>query len=72
MKPGQPVAVMLENGPEVVAAMFGVWYAGAVYVPINPRVTPSELDHYLPATRPALLIARQAPADVAVPTVVAR
>jgi long-chain acyl-CoA synthetase len=71
VRPGQPVAVMLENGPEVVAAMFGVWYAGAVYVPINPRVTASELEHYLSATRPALLIARQAPPDVAVPTVLA-
>ncbi len=71
VKPGQPVAVMLENGPEVVAAMFGVWYAGAVYVPINPRVTASELDHYLTATRPALLIARAAPADVTVPAVIA-
>ena len=71
VKPGQPVAVMLENGPEVVAAMFGVWYAGAVYVPINPRVTPAELAHYLSATRPALLVARQAPADVAVPAIIA-
>ncbi len=71
VRPGQPVAVMLENGPEVVAAMFGAWYAGAVYVPINPRVTPTELAHYLSATRPAVLIARQAPADVSVPVVLA-
>jgi long-chain acyl-CoA synthetase len=71
VRPGQPVAVMLENGPEVVAAMFGAWYAGAVYVPINPRVTATELAHYLSATRPALLIARRAPADVAVPAVIA-
>jgi long-chain acyl-CoA synthetase len=71
VKPGQPVAVMLENGPEVVAAMFGVWYAGAVYVPINPRVTAAELQHYVSATRPALLIARKVPADVAVPAVIA-
>ena len=55
LRPAQPVAVMLPNGPEVVAALFGVWYAGGVYVPINPRVTPAELAHFLDATRPAVL-----------------
>jgi long-chain acyl-CoA synthetase len=71
VKPGSPVAVMLPNGPEVVAAMFGAWYAGCVYVPINPRVTPDELASLLTAVRPAVLISPAARDDVAVPTVVA-
>ena len=63
VKPGSPVAVMLPNGPEVVAAMFGAWYAGCVYVPINPRVTPDELASLLAAVRPAVLISPK-PRDV--------
>ena len=69
---GQPVAVMLPNGPEVVAAMFGCWYAGAVYVPLNPRVTPAELSGLLEATRPAVVIAPSVPEGVGLPVVIAR
>ena len=35
--PGQAVAVQLPNGPDAITAMFGVWLAGAVFVPVNPR-----------------------------------
>ncbi|HZX57016.1 MAG TPA: AMP-binding protein, partial [Ilumatobacteraceae bacterium] len=31
------------NGGEVIAAMFAVWKAGGVLVPINPRLTPTEV-----------------------------
>ena len=41
--PGQPVPVQLPNGVDLVAAMFGVWKAGGVYVPINPRLTETEI-----------------------------
>ncbi len=73
LQPGQPVAVMLPNGPEVVAALFGVWYAGGVYVPINPRATAAELAHYVEATRPALLVTAggDLPPDVTLPVVTA-
>jgi acyl-CoA synthetase (AMP-forming)/AMP-acid ligase II len=71
VQPGQPVAVMLPNGPEVVAALFGAWYARAVYVPINPRVTPAELGQLLEATRPALLVSDRVPDGATVPVVVA-
>ncbi len=72
VQPGSAIAVMLPNGLEVVAAMFGCWYAGCVYVPINPRATPAELAAYLAATRPAMLIAPDERSDVSVPVVVAR
>ncbi|MCW2545827.1 MAG: AMP-dependent synthetase and ligase [Mycobacterium sp.] len=72
VKPGSPIAVMLPNGPEVVAAMFGTWYAGCVYVPINPRVTPQELGALLEATQPAVLIAPAARTDVDRPVVIAK
>jgi acyl-CoA synthetase (AMP-forming)/AMP-acid ligase II len=54
---GQPVAVMLPNGPEVVAAMFGTWLAGGVYVPLNPRLSDREIQHYLDSVRPAAVVA---------------
>lgn len=71
VRPGQPVAVMLPNGPEVVAAMFGCWYAGAVYVPLNPRLTAGELTAYLAATNPAVMIDVSGGATASVPVVVA-
>jgi acyl-CoA synthetase (AMP-forming)/AMP-acid ligase II len=40
--PGRPVGVMLPNGPDVIAAWFGVWQAGGVVVPLNGRATDSE------------------------------
>ena len=55
-EPGQAVVVQLPNGPEFVSAMFGVWEAGAVFVPANPRQPSSELDHVLAATSPAAVI----------------
>ena len=54
--PGSPVAAMLGNGPGTVAALFGVWAAGAVYVPVNPRLTDSEIARLLDAVPPAALI----------------
>ena len=48
--------VQLPNGPEFVLAMFGVWLAGAVLVPANPRQPAAELDHVLAATGPAAVI----------------
>ena len=38
VEPGHAVGVMLPNGGELVAALFGVWRAGGVYVPLNPRL----------------------------------
>ena len=40
---GVAVGVSLPNGGELIASMFAVWQAGAVFVPINPRLTPTEI-----------------------------
>ncbi|MET0399653.1 MAG: amino acid adenylation domain-containing protein [Longimicrobiaceae bacterium] len=51
--PGTPVGVCLEPGPELLAAVLGVWKAGGAYVPLDPGY---------PAERLAFLLA-----DAAVP-----
>ena len=43
-------------GQSFVFAMFGVWLAGAVFVPANARQPQAELDHVLSSTAPACVI----------------
>ncbi len=54
--PHKPVAVCLEDGIETVLTMFGVWLAGAVFVPVNPRVPERERDEIVRAVRPAAVV----------------
>ena len=56
VEPGQAVVVQLPNGPEFAFAMFGIWLAGAVFVPANARQPQAELDHVLSSTAPACVI----------------
>ena len=37
------IGLSLPNGGELVASMFAVWRAGGVVVPVNPRLTPTEM-----------------------------
>ncbi|MFP3899994.1 MAG: AMP-binding protein, partial [Acidimicrobiia bacterium] len=53
---GTPVGVMLPNGVDVVAALFGVWRAGGVYVPLNPRLGDDDLAHVLTTVDPAVIV----------------
>jgi acyl-CoA synthetase (AMP-forming)/AMP-acid ligase II len=57
LEPGRAVAVQLANGPHAITAMFGVWRAGGVFVPVNPRSPAAERADALAATRPAALLA---------------
>jgi len=41
--PGARVAVASENRPEILELMFGVWAAGCVYVPVNYKLHPREM-----------------------------
>jgi acyl-coenzyme A synthetase/AMP-(fatty) acid ligase len=56
VEPGQAVAVMLPNGPELVCTMVAIWEAGGVYVPVNPRLPQAEVDHVIADTEPSLLV----------------
>lgn len=54
--PGAAVAVMLGDGIDVTSVLFGVWRAGAVYVPLNPRLTPDEIAHVVEAVAPSAVV----------------
>jgi acyl-CoA synthetase (AMP-forming)/AMP-acid ligase II len=56
VQPGNAVAVMLPNGPALVAALFAVWRASAAYVPLNPRATDTERERMLGLVRPAVVV----------------
>jgi len=56
VEPGHAVCVGLDNGPDLVAALFAVWSVGAVYAPTNPRSTDTEIAHVLDLVRPAAII----------------
>jgi len=54
--PGRSVGVMLPNTADPVAALFGTWRAGGIYVPLNPRLTATELAAILEGVTPAVVV----------------
>src|SRR5580765_7586334 len=47
VQPGDRVALWLKNCPEFIPALFGIWEAGAVVVPINNFLKPDEVGFIL-------------------------
>ena len=43
--PGHVVSLQLTPGPDSISALFGLWKAGCVAVPLHERLTPAEADH---------------------------
>lgn len=56
VEPGQAVAVTLTSALDTVVAMFGVWIAGGVLVPLNPRAPEAEVREVVDTLRPAALL----------------
>lgn len=54
--PRTPVACLLPPSADVVAAFFGTWAADCVYVPVNPRLSDTEIDYILDDVGPAAVI----------------
>lgn len=55
--PGDRVAVMMDNGPALVAVIFGLARAGLVWVPLNTRQRGEGLRYVLDHSEPRLAIA---------------
>jgi acyl-CoA synthetase (AMP-forming)/AMP-acid ligase II len=51
---GRAVAVQLPNGPELITTMVGIWLAGGVHVPVNPR--DPDVASVLATTAPAAVV----------------
>ncbi|HET9470977.1 MAG TPA: AMP-binding protein, partial [Usitatibacter sp.] len=41
--PGDRVALFMKNAPEYLEAMYAIWWAGLVAVPVNAKLHPEEL-----------------------------
>ncbi|WP_260613847.1 non-ribosomal peptide synthetase, partial [Streptomyces sp. WAC07061] len=57
--PGDFVGVCLPRGPELVAALLGVWFAGAAYVPLDPHYPEARLALVLEDAGAAVVLAAQ-------------
>ncbi len=62
---GDRVAIVLPNGPEIVAAFLAVVWGGAVAAPLNPAYKPDELTFYFEDIGPRALIVPPGGADAA-------
>lgn len=62
---GQTIALLLENGPEVLAIWWGARRAGLYYVPLSTRLLHDELDYIVRDSAAALLVASLGQAEPA-------
>lgn len=56
IREGDVIAIMLPNSVELVVAMLGAWIAGVAVTPVNPTLTPRELDYQLQDAGARLLV----------------
>ncbi|MFD5824363.1 amino acid adenylation domain-containing protein [Lentzea sp. NPDC060358] len=56
VRPGDLVGLRLDRGPALVAAVLGVWKAGAVYLPLVADLPPRRLEQVLGIARPAVVL----------------
>ncbi len=61
---GDVVALLAPRSPELVAAVFGVWLAGAVYLPLSPEHPEERISYQLDDSGAVLVLA---PPDITVP-----
>ncbi|MEO9778769.1 MAG: AMP-binding protein [Sedimentitalea sp.] len=61
--PGDRVAMFMKNCPDYLIVQFGIWYAGAVAVPINAKLHGREAAYILQDSGASLVVATSALAD---------
>ena len=63
LAPGERVAIVMANRPDYLEALFGIWYAGLVAVPVNAKLHPREVAYILGNAGCRLCIADEAHAE---------
>src|SRR4051812_39474817 len=47
LRPGDRAAIVMNNRPEYLEAIFAIWHAGLVAVPVNARLHRNEFEYIL-------------------------
>ena len=63
LEPGERVAIFMANRPDYLEALFGIWYAGLVAVPVNAKLHPREVAYILGNSGTRLCITDEGHAD---------
>lgn len=63
LNPGDRVAVVMDNRPEYLEAMFAIWHAGLVAVPVNARLHRDEIAYILEASGSSVAVTDAGHAD---------
>jgi long-chain acyl-CoA synthetase len=56
LSPGDRVAIVMRNRPEYLEALFGIWHAGLVAVPVNARLHRDEIGYILEHSASAVVV----------------
>ena len=67
LRPGDRVALAMNNVPEYIEVLFACWHAGLISVPMNPRLHPRELVYILENSGSRLCFATEGLADLLAP-----
>src|SRR5262245_48612615 len=57
LSPGDRVAILMRNRPEYLEALYAVWHAGLVAVPVNARLHREEIAYILGDSETAVVVA---------------
>ena len=56
---GAMVGVLLDRSPDMIAALFGIWKAGSVYIPLDLAAPPKRLAFMLQDSAPPFVFTRR-------------
>ncbi len=63
LSPGDRVAIVMRNRPEYLEALFAIWHAGLVAVPVNARLHRDEIGYILDDSGAAVVLTDEDHAD---------
>src|SRR3954447_22273631 len=63
LSPGDRVAIVMRNRPEYLEALYGIWHAGLVAVPVNARLHREEIAYILADSGTAVAVTDPEHAD---------